>query len=252
MKVCYGIDNLRPCGASVVTVGSFDGVHRGHRVLIDALKTKARELDAEAVVVTFGNHPRGGRDGFCILSTVEEKLLLLEDCGVDRVVVLPFDQKLRDLSAVDFVEQVLCGALGAVHVIVGYDHRFGRGKEGDVVLLEECGRRFGFGVTEIGRQMADGLSVNSTEVRAAIGRGDVELAARLLGHPYVVCGEWQNGTVVLPDMRKLLPPRGIYPIKINQGTTVTEGVANIAYSVICIVTKGSVADGESVQVMFGC
>ena len=132
MKTCFDIDNLHTEGASVVTVGSFDGLHRGHRVLIDALTSTAKRLGAESVVVTFGNHPRENQGGGVeILSTVEEKLHLLEQAGVDRVVVLPFTEELRNLSAEEFISRILHGALNARHIIVGYDHRFGKDKRGD-------------------------------------------------------------------------------------------------------------------------
>lgn len=253
MKTCYGIDNLHTEGASVVTIGSFDGLHRGHRVLIDALTSTAKRLGAESVVVTFGNHPRENQGGGVeILSTVEEKLHLLEQAGVDRVVVLPFTEELRNLSAEEFISRILHGALNARHIIVGYDHRFGKDKRGDTQLLTLEGSRLGFEVTEVGKQTIDNLSVSSTDVRNAIKNGDMNLASKLLGHPYLVCGVYVEGVLTLPDKRKLLPSAGSYPIKIKQGTKQTYGVANIADSVICIATKDPICEGEPMQVMFGC
>jgi riboflavin kinase/FMN adenylyltransferase len=253
MKTCYGIDNLHTEGTSVVTVGSFDGLHRGHRVLIDALTSTAKRLDAESVVVTFGNHPRENQGGGVeILSTVEEKLHLLEQAGVDRVVVLPFTDELRNLSAEEFINRILHGALNARHIIVGYDHRFGKDKRGDAQLLTLEGQRLGFEVTEVGKQTIDNHSVSSTDVRNAIKNGNMNLAAKLLGHPYLVCGECVEGALTLPDKRKMLPPAGSYPIKIKQGSKLTNGVANIADSVICIATKDPIDEDAQMQVMFGC
>ena len=253
MKTCYGIDNHHTEGASVVTVGSFDGLHRGHRVLIDTLTSTAKRLGAESVVVTFGNHPRENQGGGVeILSTVEEKLHLLEQAGVDRVVVLPFTEELRNLSAEEFISRILHGALNARHIIVGYDHRFGKDKRGDTQLLTLEGSRLGFEVTEVGKQTIDNLSVSSTDVRNAIKNGDMNLASKLLGHPYLVCGVYVEGVLTLPDKRKLLPSAGSYPIKIKQGSKQADGVANIADSVICIATKDPICGGEPMQVMFGC
>ena len=253
MKTCYGIDNLHTEGESVVTVGSFDGIHRGHRVLIDALTSTAKRLGVESVVVTFGNHPRENQGGGVeILSTVEEKLHLLEQVGVDRVVVLPFTDELRNLSAEEFINRILHGALNARHIIVGYDHRFGKDKRGDTQLLTLEGQRLGFEVTEVGKQTIDNHSVSSTDVRNAIKNGNMNLAAKLLGHPYLVCGECVEGALTLPDKRNMLPPAGSYPIKIKQGSKLTNGVANIADSVICIATKDPIDEDAQMQVMFGC
>ena len=251
MKTSYGIESLHAGSPTVVTVGSFDGVHRGHRVLLDALTSKARELDAESVVVTFGNHPRG-EGGVGLLSTVDEKLRLLEAVGVGHVVVLPFDEELRNMSAHDFIEKVLYCALGAVHVIVGYDHRFGKGQEGDRGMLEKYGERLGFGVTEIGVQTADGLSVSSTEVRGALGRGDMARVAKLLGHPYLVCGRHVSGSVVTDESHKILPPTGRYTVKIKSCDKTVSGVATIEDSVVCIDSEEPLAECELVDVLFGC
>lgn len=253
MKTFYGIDNLHLEAPTVVTVGSFDGVHRGHRVLIDALTSKARELALKSVVVTFGNHPRGeGEGGVSILSTVEEKLRLLEDAGVDMVVVLPFNDELRNMSAEEFIESVLHRALCAKQIIVGYDHRFGKGQKGDRLMLENYGRRLGFDVTEIGVQTADGLSVSSTEVRKAISSGNMELVKTLLGHPYTLCGRYASGCVALDNPRKILPPTGRYTIKITIGDYTHSGMATIEDSTVCIASEVGIAEQTMVEVVFGC
>lgn len=237
MKVYYNIDNLTCKTRSVVSVGSFDGLHRGHQVLIDTLTAKAHELQAQSVVVTFGNHPRQCITGSVkLLSTTEEKLYLLEKAGVDCVVVLPFDNTMRNLSATEFVEQILCQTLHMVHIIVGYDHRFGRDKEGDIQLLLTEGAQHGFGVTEVGQQSADGCSVSSTDVREAISRGDMAYAAKLLGHPYMVCGKWQSRALSLPESSKILPPDGIYRVNVEWDCNRATTQATIADSTICIDT----------------
>lgn len=215
MKVIWGFDNPPLLRNAVATVGSYDGVHRGHRILLDEVVRRARECEGESVVLTFEPHPRitlGNDEGLRLLSSFEEKCALLEKVGIDYVVVIPFDEAFSRLSREEFTDDYLVGKLHIKQLIVGYNHHFGHNKEGDRSFLVNHGA---LEVVEVAQYLADGDKVSSTVVRHAIEQGDMALAARLLGHPYSVIGEADAEGRVATDSYKLLPCDGLYKAKIN-------------------------------------
>lgn len=215
MKVVWGFDNPPLLRNAVATVGSYDGVHRGHRILLDEVVRRARECEGESVVLTFEPHPRitlGNDEGLRLLTSFEEKCALLEKVGIDYVVVIPFDKAFSHLSREEFTDDYLVGKLRIKQLIVGYNHHFGHNKEGDRSFLANHGV---LEVVEVAQYLADGDKVSSTVIRHAIEQGDMALAARLLGHPYTVIGEADaEGRVATGDY-KLLPCDGLYKAKIN-------------------------------------
>lgn len=215
MKVIWGFDNPPLLRNAVATVGSYDGVHRGHRILLDEVVRRARECEGESVVLTFEPHPRitlGNDEGLRLLSSFEEKCALLEKVGIDYVVVIPFDEAFSRLSREEFTDDYLVGKLHIKQLIVGYNHHFGHNKEGDRSFLVNHGA---LEVVEVAQYLADGDKVSSTVVRHAIEQGEMALAARLLGHPYSVIGEADAEGRVATDGYKLLPCDGLYKAKIN-------------------------------------
>jgi len=183
-------------GRSVVVIGKFDGVHSGHRAVIDRARVTATDAGARVVAVTFDRNPLSLlRPELCPdpLSSVDQKLALLADAGVDATLVLRFDEGLAGLEPRAFVEHVLVEALGVVTVMVGDDFRFGRGGAGDPTLLTALGAEFGFEVDVVGDVQGGGRRVSSTWVRDLLSAGDVEGAARLLGRPHAVQGEVVHG-----------------------------------------------------------
>lgn len=215
MKVVWGFDNPPLLRNAVATVGSYDGVHRGHRILLDEVVRRARECEGESVVLTFEPHPRitlGNDEGLRLLTSFEEKCALLEKVGIDYVVVIPFDKAFSRLSREEFTDDYLVGKLHIKQLIVGYNHHFGHNKEGDRSFLANHGV---LEVVEVAQYLADGDKVSSTVVRHAIEQGDMALAARLLGHPYTVIGEADAEGRVATDGYKLLPCDGQYKAKIN-------------------------------------
>lgn len=220
MRIHTDIEGLKPIPGAVVTVGSFDGVHAGHRALLECVESGAAELGGRSVVVTFSPHPRtvlsGGGD-IRILSAMPEKALLLERAGIDDMVVIPFTEEFSRLSSGEFVERFIVGKLGACRLVVGFNHRFGHDKEGNAESLARSGRRLGFDITEFSRRTVDGFKVSSTVIRRLISEGKMQEAARLLGHPYLCIFTRRDGLLFTRDDYKLLPPPGRYPVTVSGG-----------------------------------
>jgi len=180
-----------PGPGTAVTIGAYDGVHLGHRALLRDLCDRAAAAGLSTVVVTFDRHPASvvrPESAPKQLTGLEQKLELLSECGIDRTLVLPFDESRAEESAEDFVEEVLVDELSARLVVVGEDFHFGHGRRGNVALLSELGARHGFDVVGVGLTGAATEPVSSTRIRTLLAQGDVEDAARLLGRPHEVRG----------------------------------------------------------------
>ena len=215
MKVIRGFDNPPALRNAVATVGSYDGVHCGHRILLDEVVRRAKESDGESVVLTFEPHPRitlGNDDGLRLISTFEEKCELLEQVGVDYVVGIPFDKAFSRLSREEFIDDYLVGKLNVKQLVVGYNHHFGHNKEGDHSFLVKHGA---LEVVEVEQYLAEGIKVSSTTIRKAVEAGEMMLARQLLGHPYTIIGVADEEGRVMLDRYKLLPTDGIYQAVIN-------------------------------------
>lgn len=217
MRVLHGFDDLPALRNPVVTVGSFDGVHAGHRALLEHVVRLARLHDGESVVVTFAPHPRavlGNRgEELKLLNTPDEKRFLLACAGIDNLIVVPFTEAFSRMSYEDFVRDCLVGKLGAKTLVVGFDHRFGRGQEGDPASLDRLRLESGFEVYEVPKQEMDAGKVSSTAIRRLIGAGDMAHAERMLGHPYILIVAHGDGAKLLAgDPYKLVPPPGAYPV----------------------------------------
>jgi riboflavin kinase/FMN adenylyltransferase len=237
---------------AVVTVGTFDGVHRGHQAVIAEIVRRAQGRGVESVVVTFDPHPLAVVNPTAaprLLTLPAERQRLLAAGGVDRVVTLPFTAELARLSPEAFVRDVLRGQVGMDELVLGHDHAFGRGRSGDVDVVRRIGVADGFRVDVVDAVREDGQPISSTLIRAAVAHGDLALAARWLGRPYSALGEVTRGAgrgrtigvptinLPVPDGRKLLPPDGVYAVWVtvegggrvggmmNQGPRPTFGVA---------------------------
>lgn len=180
----------------VLAIGNFDGLHLGHRALLERLTAHARRLGLPAAVMTFEPHPRElftPEQAPARLTSLREKLALLEACGVEEVFLLHFSRKLAGLTAENFIEQVLVRGLAVRHLIIGDDFRFGKGRAGDFGMLQAAGQAHGFGVEAMHTIEIGGERVSSSAVRDALGAGDLEHAARLLGRPYNISGRVVHG-----------------------------------------------------------
>ncbi|MEE4382224.1 MAG: bifunctional riboflavin kinase/FAD synthetase [Pseudomonadales bacterium] len=241
MEVVRGMHNLRPRHRGcVATIGNFDGVHRGHRMILDRLRALAAEAGVPATLVTFEPQPREffeGREVPARLTRLREKLCLLRDAGLERVLLLPFNERLAALSAQAVVDDILVAGLGVRHLLVGDDFRFGRGREGDFALLERAGREAGFAVEHLPTLEDDGERVSSSRVRDALASGDLALAERLLGHPYFVMGRVTYGrqlgrqlgvpTANVPLHRYRAALEGVFAVEVDGLGPRRPGVANI-------------------------
>ena len=243
MQLVRGLSNLGsdPRGAAVA-IGNFDGVHLGHQALIRAAEARSAASGARRVVLTFDPHPREFLDPAGApprLMRVTEKCLALAALGVERLVVMRFDERLRRLEAGDFIRRVLVDSLGARHVVVGDGFRFGRGRAGTVASLRAAGEEAGFEVLTVPRVELDGERVSSTRVRAALAAGDLATAGRLLGRRYALCGRVIAGaklgrtlgfaTANMRLHRPRLPLAGIFAVQVRgvAGREYADGVASL-------------------------
>jgi riboflavin kinase/FMN adenylyltransferase len=228
---------------AVITVGTFDGVHRGHRDVVERLVARARSLKIPSVLVTFEPHPLeivNPAAAPLLLTTHNEKLEVLAETGLDYVAVLPFTPELASYSAEDFVELVLRRRFRLRELLIGYDHGFGKQRAGNVDVLRTLGERDGFRV-EVVEPVAtpDGYSVSSTSIRRAVAGGDLERASAALGRLYsvsgrVVPGSQRGRTIGFPTLnlgspppRKLLPPEGVYAVRVQTPGGPVGGMMNL-------------------------
>jgi riboflavin kinase/FMN adenylyltransferase len=231
---------------SVITVGTFDGLHCGHQAILAELKQKARARQGSATVVTFDPHPqvvlqRPDKPPVQILTTTEEKITLLRREGIDRLVVIPFTLEFSRTPSENFVREILWQRLGMQAVVIGHDHGFGKNREGDFATLERMGKELNFSVYEVPPYEMNGVTLSSTRVREALLAGEVEKAAGYLGRLYslsgaVTAGDGRGKTLGFPtanvvpnDDKKLVPANGVYAVWVESEKFKTKhpGMMNI-------------------------
>lgn len=226
---------------SVLTVGTFDGVHLGHQAILRYLRERAEHVGGVPTVVSFDPHPREVVTGerVPLLTTLEERAELLREHGIERFVVLPFTRDLSNLTPEDYVERVLIGTIGLREIVIGYDHRFGKNRAGDRSTLEKLGAEHGFSVDVIPEQLVQDQTVSSSAIRRLLEAGDVAGAARMLGRPYaltgtVVRGDQRGRTIGFPTAnlrvhsdRKLVPALGVYAVRVEHGDERLGGMMNV-------------------------
>ncbi len=228
---------------TVITVGTFDGVHRGHQDVVERIVQRASQIGVASLLVTFDPHPLeivNPAAAPLLLTTQEEKLEVLAETGIDYLAVVPFTEALAGFSAEDFVELVLRRRFRLRELFIGYDHGFGRQRAGNVSVLQTLGNRDGFGVEVVDAvSTPDGHSVSSTSIRRAIAGGDLDRAALSLGRPYsisgrVIPGAQRGRTIGFPTLnlgppppRKLLPPEGVYAVRVQTPNGEVGGMMNL-------------------------
>ena len=215
MRVFRGIESLPALHNAVATMGSFDGVHCGHRELLERVMQRAAELQGESVVITFDPHPRyvlGTGEGMQLLSTIEEKIFLLEQIGIDNLIIIPFTLEFSRTSPMEFISSL--AAIGIRSMVVGYNHRFGHNKEGDFDYLSPHSGEME--ITKVEQQQVAGGKVSSTIIRQCIADGDMQRVEQMLARPYIIIGKvGEDGTIGDISENKLLPAVGEYQAKVN-------------------------------------
>ena len=230
----------KPC---ILTIGTFDGVHLGHQKLLERLKELKHKHKLQTVILTFDPHPRrvlfGDKNDLKLITTTPEKLNLLESYGMDVVVVYPFSKSFSEISAEHYIQDLLVAKLNVKHLIIGYDHKFGKNRSGDIQTLREYAKSNGFEVEEISARDIDSIAISSSKIRNALAQGDMALVNKYLGHPYfftgkVIKGKQLGRTIGFPTANighiadeKLLPLEGVYFAKAELGNASYFGMLNI-------------------------
>jgi len=226
LKIFEGIGQLTKINNAVVTQGTFDGVHLGHQRILKHLIAEAKRLNGESVIITFYPHPRyivqPEDNNLKLLSTLQEKKELLENLGIDNLLILPFDESISNLSPLEYVRDIIVEKIGPIKMIVGYDHRFGKNRSGSIIDLIKFAETFNFEVEQIEAEIVTEITVSSTKIRAALAAGNASEATTLLGYPYSFTGAvvkgmqlgrkmgYKTANILLDDDLKRIPGNGVY------------------------------------------
>lgn len=244
MIVHKDLNHLPQFKSDVLTIGTFDGVHLGHRQIIRLMKEEAEAIHGETVIITFHPHPRKivahGKHDVKVLNTLREKTELLAAEGIQHLAVVPFNEAFAEQSAETYIENFLVKKFHPHTIIIGYDHRFGKNREGDYHLLENMAERFGYKVREIPEHVLNEVTISSTKIREALLRSDIETANTFLGYHYFFEGKVVEGNklgrtlgyptanIAVEDEQKLIPANGVYVVKIAlEGEEQLNGMMNI-------------------------
>lgn len=252
MKIYQQLTDFHPPHFSVVTSGTFDGVHLGHQKILRRIQELASSKQGETVLLTYWPHPRlilqPQDKSLRLLSTLSEKVKLLEEMGVDHLIILPFTEELSQMSSAEFIQTILVEKIQTKTLVIGYDHKFGKNREGTFEYLQSHSHLFGFAIEEISRQDVDDLGVSSTKIRTALAQGDISTANKYLGRPYDLSGQVVKGQQIgrslgFPTANiqiaydyKLLPRDGAYAVHAE--------VNSIQYKAILNIGDRPTVDGE--------
>ncbi|MCK9424368.1 MAG: adenylyltransferase/cytidyltransferase family protein [Bacteroidales bacterium] len=232
MRIFYDFDQVSGIRNAVVTTGSFDGVHIGHKVILNRLKKIASETGGETVLITFHPHPRmvlypetAGKD-LLLINSQREKISLLQKAGLDNLIIVEFTLEFSRITSIDFVQNILLNKLHARTIVIGFNHHFGHNREGDYEALMKLGVIHGFDVEEIPTQDIQNESVSSTKIRKALLEGNIQKANAYLDHQYIIMGLATKSSAVLEEIgfpcysiqieevSKLVPPNGVYAVTV--------------------------------------
>ena len=228
--------------ASVVTIGTFDGVHIGHKAILNRLITTAKKEGLDSVVLTFFPHPRmilQTDSSIKLINTIDERKDLMNKTGLDHLIIHPFTKAFSRLTALEFVRDILVHKLNIKKIVIGYDHRFGRNRNADIEDLKEFGSTYGFEVEEISAQELDDVAVSSTKIRNALKAGDIQTANTYLGYPFMLSGtvvkgkeigrtiKYPTANLELSEDYKLIPKEGVYVVKAIINAKTVYGLTSI-------------------------
>lgn len=243
MKVYHHINDFTPVKNAVVTIGTFDGVHVGHRKIIAQIKELAKASGGETVILTFFPHPRmilnPEDESLKLITTINEKAELLEQLGVDHLIITPFSRDFSNQSAEDYIRDILVEKIGTRKIVIGYDHHFGKDRQGGLADLLKLAPDYGFEVIEIPEQDINDVAVSSTRIREALAEGNFELANACLGYPFFLTGKVMRGdrigtqigfptaNIAIEEKYKLIPGDGIFAVKVLVKEQTFTGMAYI-------------------------
>lgn len=242
LNVFPSISEFNSSKKTIVTIGTFDGVHIGHQKIIEKLIQETKKADCESLILTFFPHPRmvlNGSSSIKLLNTINEKSSLLEKMGLDNLVIHPFDKKFSNLSAEEFVKTILVDSFNIKKIIIGYDHRFGNNRAANIDDLISFGKKYDFEVEQISAQEIDSVSVSSTKIRDAITDGNMIIANEFLGYDYILSGKIITGkqlgrtigfptaNIKIEENYKLIPKNGVYIVKSHLQEKTVFGIMNI-------------------------
>ena len=245
MKIIRSIADFDSSEKTIVTIGTFDGIHIGHKKILKNLITNAREEGKKSVLLTFFPHPRmvlQKDKTILLLNTLDEKSVLLEKMGLDFLIIHPFSKEFSRLTALEFVRDILVNKLNTSRLIIGYDHHFGKNREGNIHQLKEYSLLYDFKIEEIPAQDIDDVSVSSTKIRKALKEGNLKTANNYLGYYYMLSGTVVNGkklggtigfptaNIEIKEPYKLIPSTGVYIIRTRINSDLYNGIMNIGFN----------------------
>ena len=230
MKVYYGLENLKKFQKPVITTGTFDGVHNGHQKILSNLTHIAKTINGESVVITFNPHPRlvlfPENNNLKLLNAIDEKVARMESLGINHLVIHKFTKEFSRLTALEYIRDILVNQLGLNTLVIGYDHHFGRNREGSFEELTEFSKLYDFKIEQISALDIENVNVSSTKIRKALAEGDVEKANNYLGYHYPISGKIVKGdgigktisfptaNILVDDPNKLIPAKGVYACRV--------------------------------------
>jgi riboflavin kinase / FMN adenylyltransferase len=245
VKIYHSIDLFQPVPNPVVSVGTFDGVHRGHQQIFATMKEEALRCGGETVVVTFYPHPRlvihSDSKNLKFINNQERKYEIISRCEIDHLIIIPFTKEFSNLSSAEFVKRYLVEKIKVHKLIVGYDHHFGKDRHGGFNELKGLSKIHGFELAEVTARLIDGVPVSSTKIRTALMEGNVKLANSLLGYDYSISGKvvygnrigrtigFPTANIELEDEYKLISAVGVYACKVDYHGRIYKGMGNIGY-----------------------
>lgn len=245
MRVFKDLNNLPKFQNAVITVGTFDGVHKGHQQIISKLNALAQKHQGESILITFHPHPRfvinPNDTSLKLINTLEEKISLLQKYGIDNLVVVPFTKEFSNLSAEEYITDFLLKYFNPKLIAIGYDHQFGKGRKGDINLLKTYQKDYNFEIERIEKQELEDITISSTKIRKALAEGNVALAKELMNHHYfiegkVIAGKQLGRTIGFPTANieiavpyKLIPKEGVYAVEVSIQNENFKGMLNIGH-----------------------
>ncbi len=243
MKIYQCIQDFKAVKNPIVTIGTFDGVHLGHQAIFSKMKEEARKTGGETVVITFFPHPRlvlyQDSANLKFINTREKKIERLQKIGIDHLVIIPFTKEFAQNTSEQFITDYVVKYIHPAKVIIGYDHHFGKNREGNIALLERLKDKFGYEVEEVPPYYVDGAPVSSTRIRNLLHKGNVKEANKMLGYEYAITGEVVRGKALgrkigyptanleLPNEYKLIAANGVYACRVLIGNRTFKGMGNI-------------------------